>query len=263
MSTPDRVRLDGVVALLGTFPALSGFSLSVPTPQVVVLRGPNGAGKSTVLNVCAGLIPVQRGTVEILGSDVRVDRRSVRKHLGFLGHRTGLYDDLTVEQNVRLAAKASKKSGQGSGSSNVGNNPDANPDANPDVNRLVATTLDRMGLSGRLPKLGVVHLSAGQRRRVALAALVVRRVPLWLLDEPHAALDTDGRDLLDSVIRDAAASGTTVLMASHDLDRADRLAERIVTIVGGRVVADDRVADDRVADDRVADVRVGVSSHAS
>ncbi len=219
MSAPARVHLDGVVALLGTFPALSGFSLTVPTPEVVILRGPNGAGKSTVLNVCSGLVPVQRGTVQILGSNIRVDRRSVRKHLGFLGHRTGLYDDLSVEQNVQLAARASQ--------ANIA---------------LVGPTLSRVGCDGRLAKLGVAHLSAGQRRRVALASLMVRRVPLWLLDEPHAALDTDGRDLLDEVIREAAVDGTTVLMATHDLDRADRLADRVVTIVGGRVVANDAVA---------------------
>jgi heme ABC exporter ATP-binding subunit CcmA len=205
------------VALLGTFPALSGFCLHVATPQVVVLRGPNGAGKSTVLNVCAGLISVQRGTIRVLGSDVRVDRQSVRRHLGYLGHRTGLYEDLTVEQNVRLAAKATG--------------------AETAVD--IAATLARLSLDGRLAKLGVVHLSAGQRRRVSLAALMVRQAPLWLLDEPHAALDTDGRDLLDGVIREAALAGTTILLASHDLDRADALADRIVTVVGGRAISDD------------------------
>jgi heme ABC exporter ATP-binding subunit CcmA len=218
MSSTDRLHLDGVVALLGTFPALSGFSLVVPTPQIVVLRGPNGAGKSTVLNVCAGLVVAQRGTVQVLGSDLRVDRHSVRRHLGYLGHRTGLYDDLTVEQHIRLAARA------------------AGVDA-----ALVASTMTRVGLDGRLAKLGCIHLSAGQRRRVALGALMVRQVPLWLLDEPHAALDTDGRDLLDGVIRDAALAGTTVVLASHDQERADDLADRVVTVVGGRVVSDESV----------------------
>ncbi len=226
MVSTDRLHLDGVVALLGSFPALSGFSLVVPTPQVVVLRGPNGAGKSTVLNVCAGLVAAQRGTVHVLGSDVRVDRHSVRRHLGYLGHRTGLYDDLTVEQHLRLAARAAGVE-----------------------TSVVESTLSRVGLDGRLAKLGCVHLSAGQRRRVALGALIVRQVPLWLLDEPHAALDTDGRDLLDSVVREAASTDTTVVFASHDQERAEALADRIVTVVGGRVIADvaltDRGADGR------------------
>jgi heme ABC exporter ATP-binding subunit CcmA len=219
----DRLHLDGVVALLGAFPALSGLSLVVRSPQVVVVRGPNGAGKSTLLNVCAGLVTAQRGTVRVLGSDLRVDRQSVRRHLGYLGHKAGLYDDLTVEQHVRLAARAAGVAVS-----------------------VVGPTLARVGLDGRLARLGCVHLSAGQRRRVALAALIVRQVPLWLLDEPHAALDSDGRDLLDGVIRDAASTGTTILLASHDQERANGLADRVVTIVGGRVISDEHIAD-RVA----------------
>jgi heme ABC exporter ATP-binding subunit CcmA len=210
------VELRNVVALLGVFPALSGLDLSVARGEVVALRGPNGAGKTTVLKVVAGLVPIQRGTVTVLGSDVRTDRRSVRKYLGYLGHSTGLYVDLSVEQNVQFAAKA------GGGGS---------------AEKLVDAALVRLGLDGRLRTLQVAHLSAGQRRRVALASLMARSVPLWLLDEPHAALDPEGRDLLDGVIGEVSASGTTVMMASHDLDRADRIATRIVTLQGGRVIS--------------------------
>jgi heme ABC exporter ATP-binding subunit CcmA len=209
------VELKGVVALLGVFPALSGVNLSVARGEVIALRGPNGAGKTTVLKVVAGLVPAQRGTVTVLGSDVRTDRRSVRKYLGYLGHSTGLYVDLSVQQNVQFAAKAG-----GGGAAGT----------------QVEAALERLGLDGRLRTLQVAHLSAGQRRRVALASLMARAVPLWLLDEPHAALDPEGRDLLDGVIEEVSAAGTTVMMASHDLDRADRIASRIVTLQGGRVI---------------------------
>jgi heme ABC exporter ATP-binding subunit CcmA len=206
--------MHGVVALLGTFPALSGFDMDVARGEIVALRGPNGAGKTTVLKVIAGLLPVQRGTISVLGSDVRVDRRSIRRHLGFLGHSTGLYADLSVAQNVGFAVKAAGTS-------------------NPETS--VGPALQRLGLDGRLKDLQVAHLSAGQRRRVALASLVARSVPLWLLDEPHASLDPDGRDLLDSLIVEASARGTTVIMASHDLDRADQIAHRVLALQGGRV----------------------------
>jgi heme ABC exporter ATP-binding subunit CcmA len=209
------VELKGVVALLGVFPALSGVNLSVARGEVVALRGPNGAGKTTVLKVVAGLVPAQRGTVTVLGSDVRTDRRSVRKYLGYLGHSTGLYVDLSVQQNVQFAAKAGAGGAAGT---------------------QVEAALERLGLDGRLRTLQVAHLSAGQRRRVALASLMARAVPLWLLDEPHAALDPEGRDLLDGVIEEVSAAGTTVMMASHDLDRADRIASRIVTLQGGQVI---------------------------
>ncbi|HMT62784.1 MAG TPA: ATP-binding cassette domain-containing protein, partial [Microthrixaceae bacterium] len=97
----------------------------------------------------------------------------------------------------------------------------------------------RAALAERLRSVAVARLSSGQRRRVSLAAMIVRRPRLWLLDEPHAGLDAEGRDLLDAMIAEAAASGATVLFASHELDRAVAVASRCVTIAGGVVVADD------------------------
>jgi heme ABC exporter ATP-binding subunit CcmA len=221
-ATP-AIEMRGVVALLGTFPALSGCDLTIQRGEVVALRGPNGAGKTTVLKVVAGLVPIQRGSLQVLGSDVRTDRRSVRRYLGYLGHATGLYADLSVEQNVRFAVSA------------AGGAPES-------LDATVAAALAAMELDGRLRSLSVTHLSAGQRRRVALASLVARNVPLWLLDEPHAALDPQGRDLLDQLIIDAAATGTSVVMASHDLDRSHRIAQREINIVGGRAVTTQHVA---------------------
>ncbi len=206
----------GVVALLGAFPALSGFDLDVDRGEIVALRGPNGAGKTTVLKVLAGLVPVQRGTINVLGSDIRVDRRTIRRYIGFLGHSAGLYADLSVQQNVQFAVRAAGSVGG-------------------DQSTAIEQALIRLGLDGRLRDLQVAHLSAGQRRRVALASLIAREVPMWLLDEPHASLDPDGRDLLDSLITEASVRGTTVIMASHDLDRADEVAHRVLSLQGGRV----------------------------
>ena len=93
----------------------------------------------------------------------------------------------------------------------------------------------RMGL-GALGARRVSTMSAGQRRRVALAGLVVRRADLWLLDEPHTSLDERGRDELDAVLSEAASSGATIVLASHEVDRARRLSSRAVTVTGGRIV---------------------------
>lgn len=95
--------------------------------------------------------------------------------------------------------------------------------------------MSRLGLDGRLAAVPVGRLSAGQRRRVAVAALVARRPELWLLDEPHAGLDATGRDLLDDLVREAVAAGATVLVASHEIERAASLATRTVVMAGGRV----------------------------
>jgi len=208
------IHFRGAVALLGRFPALAGVDLDVEPGEILLLRGPNGAGKTTLLRVCAGLVPVVAGTALVLGHDLATDRRSVRTEVGLLGHTTGLYDDLTVADNVRFWARAG-----GAAASEA--------DA----------ALARMGVDGRLLHVAVSRLSAGQRRRTSLAAMVARRPRLWLLDEPHAALDQAGRDLVDGLMADAVAAGATVLFASHDLDRAAAVASRSVTVAGGIVHA--------------------------
>src|SRR4030088_214760 len=94
------------VAVLGGFPVLAGVDLDVARGGVVLLQGPNGAGKTSLLRAGAGLLPVVSGRAEVLGYDLLADRRSVRRHIGLLGHATSLYDDLTVEDNVRFAVRA-------------------------------------------------------------------------------------------------------------------------------------------------------------
>ncbi|HEY0520019.1 MAG TPA: ATP-binding cassette domain-containing protein, partial [Ilumatobacteraceae bacterium] len=99
----------------------------------------------------------------------------------------------------------------------------------------ITAALDRMILGKRLGNVPVRKLSAGQRRRTALACLIARRAELWLLDEPHAGLDAAGRDELDSVLRAATEVGATMIVASHELERAGALATRVVSVVGGQV----------------------------
>ncbi|HQZ34338.1 MAG TPA: heme ABC exporter ATP-binding protein CcmA [Ilumatobacteraceae bacterium] len=206
------VALADVVAVLGSFPALAGASLTVNRGEIVLLRGPNGAGKTSLLRLCAGLLPVERGTATVLGCDLVADRTSVRNRVGLLGHSNGLYADLTVADNVRFWGATVGAS-----------------------QHEIDASLTRMGLSNRLADVQVAKLSAGQRRRTALACLVARRAELWLLDEPHAGLDAAGRDDLDVTLRAAAAAGATVMVASHELERAGALATRVVEVVGGQV----------------------------
>ena len=200
------------VAVLGSFPALAGATLSVRRGEIVLLRGPNGAGKTTLLRLCAGLGPLERGQGRILGVDLVHDRELVRHRVGMIGHNNGLYSDLTVAENVRFWGRTVGAS-------------TAEVDA----------ALHRMGLDGRLANLPISRLSAGQKRRAALAGLVARRAELWLLDEPHAGLDAAGRDELDHVLKLAAAAGATVMVASHELERASQLATRQVEVVAGQV----------------------------
>jgi ABC-type multidrug transport system ATPase subunit len=96
----------------------------------------------------------------------------------------------------------------------------------------------RLGLDGRLRAVPVGRLSAGQRRRTSLACLIARRPELWLLDEPHAGLDQEGRDLVDQLLREATAAGATVILSSHELDRSLQLADEVVTLSGGVATRD-------------------------
>jgi heme ABC exporter ATP-binding subunit CcmA len=204
------VRFRSAVALVGRFPVLAGVDLDVARGEIVLLQGANGAGKTSILRACAGLLRVAGGEARVLGCDLVADPRAVRRRIGLLGHASALYDDLSATDNVRFAVKAS------------GGASDA-----------VAPALERLGLTGRLPDTAVANLSAGQRRRVALATLVARDPELWLLDEPHAGLDAEHRDLLDGLVVDAVRRGATVVMASHEHDRAQALAGRVVTVAGG------------------------------
>ncbi len=216
------VQLQEAVSLIGQFPALAGVNLVVGPGEVVLIRGPNGAGKSTLLRLCSGLASLTSGAGRILGHDIsdRAGRRAVRREVGLLGHATSLYDELTVEQNIRFWVGANRSD-----------------------ETMVEPVMHRFGLDGRLRSVRVAGLSAGQRRRTAMAIVVCRRPSLWLLDEPHSGLDEDGRTLVDDLVVQAAQSGATVLIASHEVDRVSELAARTVVIAGGRVHTGEQLGD--------------------
>ncbi|HXZ62962.1 MAG TPA: heme ABC exporter ATP-binding protein CcmA [Acidimicrobiales bacterium] len=210
------VLFRSAVALAGRFPALAGVDLSVNQGEVVVVVGANGAGKTSLLRACAGLLPVTSGEATVLGVDLTEDHTTVRRYVGLLGHAAPLYDELSAAENARFAVRALGLP--------VGRADEA---------------LERVGLTGRLRNTPAGRLSAGQRRRVALSALVARRPALWLLDEPHAGLDAPARTLLGELIADAVADGASVLLSSHEPQLSVPLADRVVTMGGGRVTAEE------------------------
>lgn len=191
---------------------LAGADLDVSPGEVVMVRGANGSGKTSLLRVLAGLVPVVSGQAAVLGLDPVADARELRPQLGLLGHRNGLYEELSALENARFSLRS------------AGLAKDAAPRA-----------LERLGVTGRLAQVPAGRLSAGQRRRVALACLLARAPRLWLLDEPHAALDAEHRDMLDAVLGEQAARGATVVFASHE-ERPAPLGARTVAMSAGMVV---------------------------
>lgn len=213
--TSSALALHDAVALAGRFPLLAGLDLEVARGETVLVEGANGAGKTSLLRVCAGLVPVASGRVAVFGLDPVRRRAQVRRRVGLLSHAAHLYDDLSVLENVTFAVRA----------------------AGGEVAR-VEGACQRFGLTGRLLRTTAGKLSAGQRRRVALAVITARWPELWLLDEPHAGLDSSARHGLEALLAEAAAAGTTVVIASHEAASVEHLATRVVIMAGGRVTGE-------------------------
>jgi len=200
---------------LGGVEVLRELSLAIGAGEVTALLGPNGAGKTTAVGLLTGRIQPDRGTARLFGLDP--SRPAARARMGVMLQAAGLPDTLSVQELVTLQS---------------GYYRDARP---------VAESLGIAGL-GDLAKRRCGSLSGGQARRVQYALAICGRPDLLVLDEPTAAMDQMSRHALWETVREAAASGAGVLLTSHDLAEADALADRVLVMDGGRLVADDRPA---------------------
>jgi heme exporter protein A len=209
------VVLRGAVSMASGFPLLSGVDLELQPSSLTVLVGANGAGKTSLLRLLAGLTGLSAGEGTVLGLDLAtVERRQLRRRVGWLGHEGSFYDDLTVSENLIFAARALDR-----------------------PTDELATVLERVELSGRRD-IAAKQLSAGQRRRLGLAWLLLRRPELWLLDEPYASLDDEGRTFFDALLGEVVQRGATVVVSAHDPLRSAQLHPRTLVMAGGRIVGE-------------------------
>ncbi len=213
--TPVVVLRDAVVLADG-FPLLSGVTLDLDAGTLTVVTGANGAGKTSLLRLLGGLVTLTSGTGIVGGVNLRTgDLRQLRRRVGWLGHEGSFYDDLTVRENLTFAAKALGRP--------VGE---------------IARVLERVGLTTRV-NMPAKRLSAGQRRRLGLAWILLRRPEIWLLDEPYASLDDEGRTFFDDLIGEVVSSGATVIASAHDPLRSSALSPRALVMAGGRIAGDE------------------------
>lgn len=183
--------------------------------------GRNGSGKTTLLRVIATALRPSRGSGSVFGHDFVGETDDIRGLIGVLGHHSGLYDDLTAFENLQFAMRMYGL----------------------DMPRArIQEALDEVGL-GHEAKERVRGFSAGMRRRLALARLLLRPPKLLLLDEPYAAFDQHGIDQVNAYVRTIVDGGGAALIATHDLARARGVAERVVRIVDGRIAQDAATAD--------------------
>ncbi len=227
--SPRAVRVSGLALRRGERELVAGLDLTVEPGTALLLRGPNGAGKSTLLLALAGLLRPEVGTIDLGAS---ADERPATL-IHFLGHLPAVRPRLTLAETLRfwgelLGAPPSlppsplegegPRVGGGAAARRGTPTPNPSPQGGGEAGARtwsVGRALDRVGLGG-LGDHDAGHLSQGQTRRLALARLLLVHRPIWLLDEPTAALDTGGEALVAALIAAHCAAGGTVIAATHD-----------------------------------------------
>lgn len=207
---------------------LRGISLRIEPGEAVALMGRNGSGKTTLLRIIATSLSPTRGAGQVFGHDLQRDGPGVRALVGVLGHAAGLYEDLTAYENLRFALRMSGL---------------------PAHAESIRRALAAVRLDGE-ERERVRNFSAGMRRRLGLAKLLLRPPRLLLLDEPYAAFDADGVDLVNEFVRQTVRTGGAALVSTHDLPRALPVVGRVIRIVDG--LAQEGPDDNRDTEDDAA-----------
>jgi ABC-2 type transport system ATP-binding protein len=209
---------DGLVKRYGELEALKGVSFEVPEGQVLGLLGPNGAGKTTAVRMLTTLLKPDGGTARVLGVDVRKEPQRVRSSIGLAGQYAAVDENLTGRENLALVGKLTHLSAR-------------------DIDERSTELLEQFALTHAADRI-VRTYSGGMRRRLDLAASLVHRPQVLFLDEPTTGLDPQGRNELWGVIEALVQRGTTVLLTTQYLEEADYLADNIVVIDHGTVIAE-------------------------
>lgn len=219
MSTERPViEIEKLVKTFGYMPVLRQLSLTVTRGQFVALLGPNGSGKSTLLRLLPGLSRPTAGLIRVGGWQIPEEAAAVRAQIGMVSHKSLLYENLTARENLlffgRLyglpAAQLAQRSDE---------------------------LLDRVGLKKRADSL-VRTFSRGMQQRLSIARALLPEPHVLLFDEPYTGLDQDAGAVLDALLRDAHEAGHTILMATHQIERAAGLVDRVIILKRGVVAYD-------------------------
>lgn len=209
------IDVRGLVKTFGLKSVLRGLEFHVDRGEFVALVGPNGAGKTTFLRILASLARPSMGEVRVAGYRLPAQAAAVRIRLGVVSHQPLLYGDLTAEENLFFYSRMYGLT---------------------DLEHRVGAILEMVGLHARRRDL-VRQYSRGMQQRLAIGRAILHDPDVLLFDEPHTGLDQEAAAMLDTLLRDVAARGRTVVMTSHNLDRAADLAERIDILSKGVIAA--------------------------
>ncbi len=206
----------------GTLTAVNDVSFSLRAGELVGLLGPNGAGKTTTVSMISGLVAPDEGSVLVGGAPLAGDTDPKKRKIGLVPQDLALYDELSANANLRFFGALYGLSGTG-------------------LEQAIERTLTLVGLADRA-KDHVKNYSGGMKRRLNLAAGLLHDPDILLLDEPTVGVDPQSRNAIFDNLEQLKAAGKALLYTTHYMEEAERLADRLVIIDGGRVVADDTIA---------------------
>jgi ABC-2 type transport system ATP-binding protein len=213
------IEAEGLIKTFGSdVRALNGVSFSVEQGTVLGLLGPNGAGKTTTVRVLTTTLAPDQGWARVNGLDVVKDANKVRASIGLAGQYAAVDENLTGRENLRMVGQLFQLSRK-------------------DANRVADELLEHFDLTEAAQRPAKTY-SGGMRRRLDIAAALVVRPPVLFLDEPTTGLDPNSRNSVWQIVEDLVASGTTVLLTTQYLEEADRLADNIVVVDRGAVIAE-------------------------
>ena len=216
MTAPDAIiQTHALVKAFGLQPVLRRLDLSINRGDYVALLSPNGGGKSTLLRLLAGLSKPTSGRITVGGWELPAEAAAVRAQIGMVSHKVLLYENLSARENLRFFAR-------------LYNLPRAEAEAR------IETLLKRVGLARRQHDL-VRTYSRGMQQRLSIARALLHYPHVLLFDEPYTGLDQDASRALDELLAEAHDEGHTIVMATHDLNRAATLASRVVILARGAV----------------------------
>jgi ABC-2 type transport system ATP-binding protein len=215
MSAPGEFAIDvtGVTKRFGTKTVVNGIDLSVRRGEIYGFLGPNGSGKTTFIRMLCGLLTPDGGTGTCLGHDILRDQALIKREVGYMTQRFSYYEDLSIRENLDFIARIYGL---------------------PDREAAVGRSLERLGLQNRSGQLAG-ELSGGWKQRLALAACLIHRPQLLLLDEPTAGVDPKARREFWDEIHRLSADGITILVTTHYMDEAER-CHRIACLAYGNML---------------------------
>lgn len=208
------IDVHGLTKKFGDKTVVNNVDLSVEAGEIVGFLGPNGSGKTTTIRLICGLLKPTAGSGSCLGHDIIRDSEMIKREVGYMTQRFSFYEDLTIRENLEFVARLY---------------------ALPKLKQTVDATLEDLGLKSRQNQLAGT-LSGGWKQRLALAACIMHKPKLLLLDEPTAGVDPKARREFWDEIHRLAEDGLTVLVSTHYMDEAER-CHRIVYIAYGTIVA--------------------------